>query len=46
MLAENVHRALLRNSFLFEIVTLKVRYDDFSTYTRAKTSRSGLPIYL
>ncbi|MGE5458037.1 MAG: hypothetical protein ACM3RX_06760 [Methanococcaceae archaeon] len=28
------------------MVTLKVRYDDFSTYTRAKTSRSELPIYL
>jgi len=37
MLAESVHKALLRNCFLFKIVTLKVRYDDFSTYTRSKT---------
>ena len=37
MLAESVHRALLRYSFLFKTVTLKVRYEDFSTYTRSKT---------
>ena len=37
MLAESVHRALLRHSFLFKTVTLKVRYEDFSTYTRSKT---------
>jgi len=37
MLAESVHRALLRDRFLFKVVTLKVRFDDFSTYTRSKT---------
>ena len=37
LLAESVHRALLREGFLFKIVTLKVRYEDFSTYTRSKT---------
>jgi DNA polymerase IV (DinB-like DNA polymerase) len=37
MLAESVHRALLRHSFLFKTVTLIVRYEDFSTYTRSKT---------
>lgn len=37
MLAESVHRALLRNHFLFKTVTLKVRYEDFSTYMRSKT---------
>jgi DNA polymerase IV (archaeal DinB-like DNA polymerase) len=37
MLAESVHKALLRDSFLFKTVTLKVRYEDFSTYTRSKT---------
>jgi len=38
MLAESVHRALLRYSFLFKTVTLKVRFEDFSTYTRSKTT--------
>ena len=38
MLAESVHRALLRHSFLFKTVTLKVRFEDFSTYTRSKTT--------
>jgi len=37
LLAESVHRALLRDSFLFKVVSLKVRYEDFSTYTRSKT---------
>ncbi len=37
MLAESVHRVLLKDSFLFKTVTLKVRYEDFSTYTRSKT---------
>ena len=37
MLAESVHRSLLRHSFHFKVVTLTVRYDDFSTYTRSKT---------
>ncbi len=37
LLAESVHRVLIRDRFLFKVVTLKVRFDDFSTYTRAKT---------
>ncbi len=37
MLAESVHRALLRDESLFKVVTIKVRFDDFSTYTRSKT---------
>ena len=37
LLAESVHRALLRDKFFFKVVTLKVRFDDFSTYTRSKT---------
>lgn len=37
LLAESVHRALIRDGFLFKIVTLRVRYEDFSTYTRSKT---------
>ena len=37
LLAESVHRALLRDRSLFKVVTLKVRFDDFSTYTRSKT---------
>jgi DNA polymerase IV (archaeal DinB-like DNA polymerase) len=37
LLAESVHRALLRDSFLFKVVILRIRFDDFSTYTRSKT---------
>jgi DNA polymerase IV (DinB-like DNA polymerase) len=37
MIVESVHRALLKHSFLFKTVTLKVRYEDFSTYTRSQT---------
>ncbi len=27
----------MRDGFLFKVVTLRVRYEDFSTYTRSKT---------
>jgi len=37
MLAESVHSSLLKNRFLFKTVTLIVRFEDFSTYTRSKT---------
>ena len=37
LLAESVHRALKKDRFLFKVVTLVVRYDDFSTYSRSKT---------
>jgi DNA polymerase IV (DinB-like DNA polymerase) len=37
LLVEGVHRALTRDGFLFKVVTLKIRYEDFSTYTRSKT---------
>ena len=37
LLAESVHRALIKDRFLFKVVTLVVRYEDFSTYTRSKT---------
>ncbi|WP_155400916.1 DNA polymerase IV [Methanosarcina mazei] len=37
LLAESVHRALMRDGFLFKIVTLRVRFEDFSTYSRSKT---------
>jgi len=37
LLAESVHRAFMRDGFLFKVVTLRVRYEDFSTYTRSKT---------
>jgi DNA polymerase IV (archaeal DinB-like DNA polymerase) len=37
MLAESVYRALMKDRFLFKVVNLVVRYDDFSTYTRSKT---------
>ena len=37
MLAESVHSSLLKHRFLFKTVTLIVRFEDFSTYTRSKT---------
>jgi len=37
LLAETVHRALIKDRFLFKVVSIEIRYDDFSTYTRAKT---------
>ena len=37
ILAESVHSSLLKHRFLFKTVTLTVRFEDFSTYTRSKT---------
>ena len=37
LLAESIHRALKKDRFLFKVVTLTVRFEDFSTYTRSKT---------
>ena len=37
LLAESVHSSLLKHHFLFKTVTLTVRFDDFSTFTRSKT---------
>jgi DNA polymerase IV (archaeal DinB-like DNA polymerase) len=37
LLAESVHRSLVRHSFLYKVVSITVRYDDFSTYSRSKT---------
>jgi DNA polymerase IV (archaeal DinB-like DNA polymerase) len=37
MLAESVHSSLLKHHSLFKTVTLIVRFEDFSTYTRSKT---------
>ncbi|MDD2340181.1 MAG: DNA polymerase IV [Methanosarcina sp.] len=37
LLAESVHSSLLKHKFFFKTVTLTVRFDDFSTYTRSKT---------
>lgn len=36
-LAEKVHASLLKKRFRFRTVTIKVRFEDFRTYTRAKT---------
>jgi DNA polymerase IV (archaeal DinB-like DNA polymerase) len=30
LLAENVHRALIKDRFLFKVVSIEVRYDDFA----------------
>jgi nucleotidyltransferase/DNA polymerase involved in DNA repair len=37
MLVRSVHNALIKHRFLFKTVTLTVRFEDFSTYTRSKT---------
>lgn len=36
MLAESVHKSLVKHRFIYKVVTIRVRYDDFSTYTRSK----------
>ncbi len=36
-LSGKVHAAVIKKSFRFRTVTLKVRYEDFRTYTRART---------
>jgi DNA polymerase IV (DinB-like DNA polymerase) len=36
-LADDVYRSLVKKKFLFRTVTLKVRFEEFSTYTRSKT---------
>ena len=38
-LAEGVHASLMKKKFLFKTITLKVRFEDFSTYTRARSLR-------
>jgi DNA polymerase IV (DinB-like DNA polymerase) len=38
MLVRSVHNTLIKHRFLFKTVTLTVRFEDFSTYTRSKTS--------
>jgi DNA polymerase IV (archaeal DinB-like DNA polymerase) len=37
MLAESVHGNLMKHRYLFRTVTIIVRLEDFTTYTRAKT---------
>lgn len=41
ILINSVYKSLLKHRFLFKTVTLMVRFEDFSTYTRSKT----LPIW-
>jgi DNA polymerase IV (DinB-like DNA polymerase) len=36
-LAEEIHTELIDNGFRFKTITVKVRYQDFDTYTRAKS---------
>jgi DNA polymerase IV (DinB-like DNA polymerase) len=37
LLVESVYGSLLKHRFLFKTITLTVRFEDFSTYTRSKT---------
>ncbi|MBN1454912.1 MAG: DNA polymerase IV [Methanomicrobia archaeon] len=39
-LAERVHEHLVREGFGFKTVAIKVKFDDFSVYTRAKSFRA------
>jgi DNA polymerase IV (DinB-like DNA polymerase) len=39
-LAERVHEHLIREGFGFKTVAIKIKFDDFSVYTRAKTFRA------
>jgi DNA polymerase IV (archaeal DinB-like DNA polymerase) len=36
-LAEEIHKELIDNGFRFKTITIKVRYEHFDTYTRAKS---------
>ncbi len=38
-LSDGVHASLMKKKFLFKTITLKVRFEDFSTYTRARSLR-------
>jgi DNA polymerase IV (DinB-like DNA polymerase) len=38
MLVRSVHNSLIKHRFLFKTVTITVRFEDFTTYTRSKTS--------
>ncbi|MDW7730865.1 MAG: DNA polymerase IV [Methanolobus sp.] len=40
-LSEKVHDSLVRKRFRFRTVTIKVRFEDFRTYTRAKTLQAA-----
>ena len=37
LLADSMHKSLVKHRFLYKVVSIRVRYDDFSTYTRSKT---------
>lgn len=37
MLADSVYKSLVKHRFLYKVVSIRVRYDDFATYTRSKT---------
>jgi len=39
-LAEKVHKNLLAEGFVFKTVAIKVKFDDFTVHTRAKTFKS------
>ncbi len=36
-LSEKVHRSLLKNRYRFRTITIRVRYENFNTYTRSRT---------
>ncbi|WP_370573553.1 DNA polymerase IV [Methanomethylovorans sp.] len=36
-LSEKVHTSLLKNKYRFRTITIRVRYENFSTYTRSRT---------
>lgn len=44
MLAESVHKSLVKHRFLYKVVTIRVRYDDFLCTHAQRLSQSELRI--
>src|SRR5512136_2612434 len=36
-LADEIHKELIENGFRFKTITIKIRYEHFDTYTRARS---------
>ena len=46
-LSEKVHASILKNEYRFRTITIRVRYEDFRTYTRSKTlSCASMDLYV
>ena len=36
-MADEIHKELIENGFRFKTITIKIRYEHFDTYTRARS---------